>query len=37
MLIDTHAHLCYPDFAEEVQEVIERAGTVRQDGAGTRG
>jgi TatD DNase family protein len=25
MFIDTHAHLCYPDFAEELPQVIERA------------
>lgn len=25
MLIDTHAHLCYPDFAAELPQVIERA------------
>jgi TatD DNase family protein len=25
MLIDTHAHLCYPDFADELPAVIERA------------
>jgi TatD DNase family protein len=25
MLIDTHAHLCYPDFVEELPQVIERA------------
>jgi hypothetical protein len=37
MLIDTQAHLCYLDFAEELPEAIERAGAVRQDGAGSRG
>ena len=26
MLIDTHAHLCYPDFVEDLPQVIERAG-----------
>ena len=25
MFIDTHAHLCYPDFAEELPQVVERA------------
>ena len=25
MLIDTHAHLCYPDFAAELPQLIERA------------
>lgn len=25
MFIDTHAHLCYPDFGEELPQVIERA------------
>ena len=25
MLIDTHAHLCYPDFADELPQVVERA------------
>ena len=25
MLIDTHAHLCYPDFVEELPAVIQRA------------
>lgn len=29
MFIDTHAHLCYPDFAEELPEVIERAQAAR--------
>ena len=37
MLIDTQAHLYYRDFAEELPEMIERAGAVRQDGAGTCG
>ena len=26
MLIDTHAHLCDPDFADDLSEVVERAG-----------
>jgi TatD DNase family protein len=25
MFVDSHAHLCYPDFAEELPQVIERA------------
>jgi TatD DNase family protein len=25
MFIDTHAHLCYPDFAEELPQVMDRA------------
>jgi TatD DNase family protein len=29
MFIDTHAHLCYPDFAEELPQVIERARAAR--------
>ncbi len=28
MLIDTHAHLCYPDFAEDLPQIIERARAV---------
>ncbi len=29
MFIDTHAHLCYPDFGEELPQVIERAQAAR--------
>ncbi|MGA2221052.1 MAG: TatD family hydrolase [Verrucomicrobiia bacterium] len=25
MLIDTHAHLCYPDFANDLPQIVERA------------
>ena len=25
MLIDTHAHLCYPDFADDLPRIVERA------------
>src|ERR1039457_4126709 len=25
MFVDSHTHLCYPDFAEELPQVIERA------------
>ena len=25
MFIDTHAHLCYPDFAEELPQIVDRA------------
>ena len=35
MLIDTHAHLDFPDFAGEVDAVIERArGRRRKDNHG---
>lgn len=29
MFIDTHAHLCYPDFAEDLAPLIERARAAR--------
>ncbi|MGD1018757.1 MAG: TatD family hydrolase [Verrucomicrobiia bacterium] len=29
MFIDTHAHLCYPDFGEELPQVVERAQAAR--------
>jgi TatD DNase family protein len=29
MFIDTHAHLCYPDFAEDLAAMIERAQAAR--------
>ncbi|MGD0651383.1 MAG: TatD family hydrolase [Verrucomicrobiia bacterium] len=28
MLIDTHAHLCYPDFANDLPQIVERARAV---------
>jgi TatD DNase family protein len=29
MFIDTHAHLCYPDFGEELPQIVERAQTAK--------
>ena len=29
MFVDTHTHLCYPDFAEELPQVVERAQAAR--------
>jgi TatD DNase family protein len=29
MFIDTHAHLCYPEFGEELPRIIERAQTAK--------
>src|SRR5579863_1221679 len=29
MFIDTHAHLCYPDFADDLPQMIERAQAAR--------
>src|SRR5580693_8032707 len=29
MFVDSHTHLCYPDFAEELPQVIERAQTAK--------
>ena len=33
MFVDTHAHLCYPDFAEELPQVIGRAEAAKVTGA----